>query len=292
MKAGITNAYVVTSEDSSLVIESTTPLIPYLWRKAPTSYELRMPEGLIMAPDTLRVFDGLINTVDLQGEGQTVARIELEYPAACRIKRASGLPQRLILSFDRYYVKKMLDKKLIVIDPGHGGRDKGKRGYINLWEKDITLDIADYLKQSLSHYGARPVMTRERDVALTQEERIQVAIDLEADMFLSIHTHWTRDLAVHGSKGLYVGEQGKALCEAIIKELERKMRLPKLGTSKVQGEEYMKSSRYPIPWAWIEVCTISNPVEEGWLRSPVFKERIAYSMVNGIVAYLYSTLRR
>ena len=83
------------------------------------------------------------------------------------------------------------------------------------------------------------------------------------------------------------------LCEAILGELGKKPRLQNLGTREDTNPARIPQSHYinQIPYVNIEVCTISNPVEEGWLRSPVFKERLAAAIMNGIVSFMVQNAR-
>jgi N-acetylmuramoyl-L-alanine amidase len=78
----------------------------------------------------------------------------------------------------------------IVLDPGHGGKDPGAQGEGGLLEKDVVLDIAKQLAGRLKEEtGATVVLTRERDVFLTLEERTARANAEGADLFLSIHAN-------------------------------------------------------------------------------------------------------
>lgn len=287
----ITNVYVKTSDSTLLVVESTGYLDSSTIRKLnPHEYVITLDAKLIMMPDTVKVYDGLLNEFTVKDKNEkTEIFINLEYPSSYKIDVREGIPYKLILTFDRASIKKILQEKVVVIDPGHGGRDRGHRGYINLLEKNVASHIAVYLKERLKLFGARAILTRERDISLSVKERLQVADLLEADFFIGIHTNWSREKNIKGAKGLYRNEEGQKLCEIIIEELNKKLNIENLGVEKHPQEDIPKSHYiYQIPYADINVCTISNPVEEGWLRSPVFKERVACAIVNGIVKYIYS----
>jgi len=77
----------------------------------------------------------------------------------------------------------------IVIDPGHGGKDPGAKGYGGLKEKDVVLDIAKRLKDLLSEAGLKVIMTRDSDVFISLNERTEIATRAEADVFVSIHAN-------------------------------------------------------------------------------------------------------
>lgn len=242
-----------------------------------------------MAPDTIRIFDGLVNTVTvIEKKDKSFILVNLEYPSSYRVKLEQGVLQKLTIFFDWSFITNILNNKVIIIDPGHGGRDLGYRGYINLLEKNVVIDIANYLKQRLNFYGAHAIMTREKDITMNLTDRIETALLLEADIFIGLHTNWDSDKYVNGAKGTYKGEKGQLLCDNIIEELGKKLRLQNLGIREDANLCVIKENHYvnKIPHVNIEVCTISNPVEEGWLRSPVFKERVAVAIMNGIVRYI------
>lgn len=78
-------------------------------------------------------------------------------------------------------------KKVVVIDPGHGGKDPGAAGKASN-EKDLTLASARALKRRLESGGRyRVVLTRDRDIYVPLESRVQIARQAGADLFISLH---------------------------------------------------------------------------------------------------------
>jgi N-acetylmuramoyl-L-alanine amidase len=74
----------------------------------------------------------------------------------------------------------------VVIDPGHGGHDAGTRNRISM-EKDLTLQVARRLKDNLAKKGFKVVMTRDSDVYLTLQERVNIANKYKNAVFVCIH---------------------------------------------------------------------------------------------------------
>lgn len=95
----------------------------------------------------------------------------------------------------------------IVIDPGHGGKDPGARGYQGTEEKDITLKVALKLRDLLRQQkGIRVLMTRERDEFVELEDRAKFANGQEADLFVSIHVNSHPQRSVKGLEIYHFGE--------------------------------------------------------------------------------------
>ncbi len=78
------------------------------------------------------------------------------------------------------------DKKVVVIDAGHGGVDPGTTGASGGYEKAVTLTYAKALAKVLRK-RYRVVLTRDRDIFLPLQERVQIARDADADLFMSLH---------------------------------------------------------------------------------------------------------
>ena len=90
-------------------------------------------------------------------------------------------------------------RKLIVIDPGHGGVDPGARGYNGAQEKDVVLRFSHELRRHLEASGRYVVhMTRDRDEFIRLRDRVEFARKRNADLFLSIHADSIEKSAVRG----------------------------------------------------------------------------------------------
>ncbi len=78
---------------------------------------------------------------------------------------------------------------LIVIDPGHGGRDPGCIGAGQVFEKDIVLDTARDLHYALRRAGYRTMMTRDRDTFVPLQDRVDFAERHRAALLISVHAN-------------------------------------------------------------------------------------------------------
>lgn len=94
-------------------------------------------------------------------------------------------------------------KRIVALDPGHGGVDPGTIGVSKTYEKHITLAMARDLKKALEKTGRyKVVLTRDRDIFLRLRDRVRIAREAGAELFISIHAdsvpnRKTRGLSVY-----------------------------------------------------------------------------------------------
>jgi N-acetylmuramoyl-L-alanine amidase len=89
--------------------------------------------------------------------------------------------------------------RLLMIDPGHGGRDPGATSRTGMHEKDITIDIARHMADALSgRPGITVKLTRDEDIFLPLEERVRMGREAHADLFLSVHADSAPNRAARG----------------------------------------------------------------------------------------------
>ena len=79
--------------------------------------------------------------------------------------------------------------KVIVIDPGHGGKDCGAMGVDRVCEKHIVLKVGKYLNDELKKRGYKVYMTRQKDIFIGLRQRTSFANNKNADLFISIHAN-------------------------------------------------------------------------------------------------------
>lgn len=91
-------------------------------------------------------------------------------------------------------------KHVIVIDPGHGGADPGTIGISGIYEKHLTLSMARELKKRLVRTGRFKVrLTRDRDIFVRLRDRVRIARDAKAELFISIHADSVGNKRIKGS---------------------------------------------------------------------------------------------
>lgn len=141
-----------------------------------------------------------------------------------KLKKFQGKPDRIVVDISLIDVpveSKIKEKasagkkkKIIVIDPGHGGDDPGAVGKKRSYEKDIVLSISREIQKNInSMAGYRAVLTRDNDYYVSFKKRLQKARDLQASLFISIHADAARNRNAKGSS-VYCLSTGAASNEA------------------------------------------------------------------------------
>ncbi len=124
---------------------------------------------------------------------------------------------------------------LVMIDPGHGGKDPGAIGSTGLKEKDVVLAIGRKIREKLSRSGEFDVrMTRDEDVFIPLEERTAMANKGRADIFVSLHINASRNRKAEGFS-TYVLSRGASNRE----DLELAARENGVPVGKLEGVKFI-----------------------------------------------------
>jgi N-acetylmuramoyl-L-alanine amidase len=126
-------------------------------------------------------------------------------------------PNIVSLSWSHKGSKRSSSKKIVVIDPGHGGDDAGAVGRQGLLEKEVTLDISKRVVQLAAEMGFRVVLTRDDDTFVPLARRTRIANHLGAAAFVSIHHNASPKHTLDGLESFYLDntddQAGKKLAD-------------------------------------------------------------------------------
>lgn len=191
--------------------------------------------------------------------------------------------QSLIINFSR----SPLIKKTVVIDPGHGGSDRGAAGKKGTLEKDINLEVALKLKDLLENAGANVILTRNDDTYIGLYERAYLANYLMADLFISVHVNSHPNPEIRGIEVFYYPDRhhGLKLGSNILESLAQQTGFKKLA---VKTGRFVVIRETQMPGVLLELGFLSNQEEESKLKSIGFKENAALGILMGIVSYFNS----
>lgn len=225
------------------------------------------------------------------------------------IKEESGY-KKVLVNFRRSVIHKVLSKeidneivltfirdmdvspseRLIVIDPGHGGKDPGACSPNGTREKDITISISNKLNESLKALGYNIIMTRYDDSYLDLYDRTNIANNNNADIFVSVHSNsFPNNKNVSGLEVLYhpTKEEGDGssydLAKMMQEEVLKTTGLYDRGIVKRPKLAVLRTSKMPA--ALIEVGFLSNEGDEALIKSSEFQDKVVEGIVKAIERY-------
>jgi len=183
--------------------------------------------------------------------------------------------------------KKPLSGITIMLDPGHGGDDSGAIGPLGLQypEKKINLETAQRLKRELELLGAKVLMTRTTDVAVSLEDRLAASRKALPDMFLSIHANSMADNVdiskINGFSAHYKEALAKPLAQVLANQSAEAGR---------RNRGIVYNNFYVVRGTWtpsilIETGFVPNPDEFELLTSISGQKQLAKSLAEGIAEY-------
>ena len=180
-----------------------------------------------------------------------------------------------------------IDALTFVIDPGHGGSNKGAVGSTGMLEKTVTLSIAEKLKALLEDEGATVYLTRNKDVYVSSSDRIRKILEINPDILISIHANsiglTTDPRLTKGTTTFYKYIEYAPLATAIFKRMAETGLRP---DGYVGSFNFSLNSLTEMPNALVETAFISNPEDEIKLMNDDFRETIAEKIYNGIEDFL------
>jgi len=200
--------------------------------------------------------------------------------------------------------------RIVVLDPGHGGLDRGTVGRHGAEEAGIVLDIAHRVAERLEACGVQVRMTRERDRFIELPDRSRIAWEARADLFVSIHANSAADRTTSGIETFIPAAAGfpstsspdtkpadLAACpgnrfDQANTVLGYYLQKAVLVCAKAQ-DRGLKHARFmvlrdaPCPSALVECGFVSNRGEEDRLTRKEYRDRIAEGITRGILTYMH-----
>ena len=126
-------------------------------------------------------------------------------------------------SVSNYQPKDPKRKKIVVLDPGHGGKDPGAIGRSwRTYEKNVTLSMGKELKKQLEAKGFKVYMTRSTDIFIPLRKRVAIARSYHADLFISLHADSTYNRNAQGLSIYTLSETASDKEAAALAERENK----------------------------------------------------------------------
>lgn len=172
-------------------------------------------------------------------------------------------------------------KTVVVLDPGHGGKDNGARWY-GISEKTLNLDVAKRVEVLLKKRGIPVVMTRRTDTFVSLDYRAKIANRHANSIFVSIHFNAHSNRSIKGIETFYISSKGKNLAQNIQKRLANRINTNDRGSKKHHFAVLTKTRGVA---ALVECGFISNHWENRRCATTWFRDILAQEIASGIAAY-------
>jgi N-acetylmuramoyl-L-alanine amidase len=173
---------------------------------------------------------------------------------------------------------------LVVIDPGHGGYDRGGMPGQVLPEKPFTLDTAKRLAQVLKADGIKVVLTRDADYYVSLGARTSIANAYTGynAVFVSIHFNSGRRAGAYGIETYYNNSQAYRLAALIHPRVIQALGSIDRG---IRHRGYFVLRRNRLPAVLVECGFLTNPVEAARILTPGARQNLAKAIAAGIERY-------
>ena len=170
----------------------------------------------------------------------------------------------------------------VIIDPGHGGKDKGThRG--SVYEKDLALKVALKVETLLKAKGIPVTMTRRTDKFISLSRRAAIANRYPNAVFVSIHFNGHTNHRYHGVETYYFGSQGQKLAAHIHLRLLSNLKIRNRDTRQRKDLAVLRLTNCPA--VLVECAYLSNTYERRRAQRGSYQDACAKAIVDGIIAY-------
>jgi len=175
-------------------------------------------------------------------------------------------------------------KLVVLIDPGHGGKDPGAIGIGGLREKQVILPIGKRVAQILEQNGIQVVMSRKSDYFVSLPGRVKMAERVNADLFVSIHANSAgrKRPDVNGLETYYY-DTGLSFARTVHRRILRTVKMRSRGVRKARFYVLRKTS---MPAILVETGYLTGRTDVKNLRSQWFRNKMAEGIARGILDYL------
>jgi N-acetylmuramoyl-L-alanine amidase len=168
----------------------------------------------------------------------------------------------------------------VVIDPGHGGFDRGGIPGQRVPEKNVALDTALRLQRLLQQAGLHTVLTRSTDVFIPLPQRVAIANAQPQSIFVSIHYNAARRQGAHGIETYFEDSRGAALAARIQLQIISRVSADNRG---IRHATYYVLRKCQRPAVLVECGFLTNPGEAQLALTARYRQMVAEQIAAGIL---------
>jgi len=167
----------------------------------------------------------------------------------------------------------------VVIDAGHGGHDRGGIPGQRIAEKDMTLDVAQRLRNVLAASGYHVVMSRDSDVFVSLPTRVAIANSYRNAIFVCIHFNATQRSGAGGIETYFYSRDSLQLASAIHSYVAGGAPSSNRG---VRRRGFYVLRKTNIPAVLVECGFLTNPTEAAYAGSASYRQKLAEEIAAGV----------
>ena len=168
----------------------------------------------------------------------------------------------------------------IILDPGHGGFDRGGIPGQRVPEKVMTLEVALKLKPILEKAGYKVIMTRQTDVFVPLGTRVAIANSYPNAVFVSVHFNSASRIGANGIETYFYSTESAPLAASIHSALVGAAGSENRG---VRRRGYFVLRKTKIPAVLLECGFLTNPTEAQYAQTNAYRQRLAQEIARGIL---------
>ena len=183
-----------------------------------------------------------------------------------------------LLGFATTMVADAYNFRTVIIDPGHGGHDKGGQ-WGRVYEKHLALDTSIRLESYLKKMGYNTALTRRSDYFVSLPGRMTMAKKYRGAIFVSIHYNYTWKQQVSGIETFYHSKQSHKLAQDVHRGVMRRVKVIDRG---VKYARYYVIRNTNMPSVLFEGGFVSNSNERSRMKTASFRDAIARGIAEGV----------
>jgi N-acetylmuramoyl-L-alanine amidase len=168
--------------------------------------------------------------------------------------------------------------RTVIIDPGHGGHDKGGQ-WGRVYEKHLALDTSIRLEAHLKKMGYNTVLTRRSDHFVSLPGRMEMANKHRNAIFISIHYNYTWKQHVSGIETFYHNQNSHKLAKDVHRGMMSRVKVVDRG---VKYARYYVIRNTQMPAILVEGGFVSNSNERSRMKTAWFRDAIARGIADGV----------
>jgi len=172
---------------------------------------------------------------------------------------------------------------VIIVDPGHGGKQPGagEHTFSPVPEKTINLAIAKKLQTRLLAKGAKVIMSRTYDKFVDLDDRAAMPGRYNANLFVSIHADSIADSSITGTT-VYVARNCSTTSSKVARNIQQSFTNSNIKCRGVRSKDFIVLAKHPKPAVLIECGYMTNKYQAEMLNNNWYRNKLATAIAEGI----------